>query len=121
MNHLILKKRQMRQTSFERENGFIKSVLGMDLWFLICYSPFSIFELTIYMNEINYDSDVLKLVYHSTVLLTFIEMTCNVFVYYFCNSLFKEYFHSMISSCFKKRVGKNNNLVNVKKIIQKPL
>jgi hypothetical protein len=78
------------------------------LWFVVCYSPFSIFEVTIFMNEI-----ITMIVHYKTsISFNFVAMTCNFFVYYFCNSLFREFLNSMNLSCCKKQVN-NNNQVNV--------
>ena len=97
---LITQRRRLQRnnTNYRREKDFAKSVLSMDLWFLICYTPYCIFcflRYTQVYNDVNND-DLWRLAFNSTAILAIVETSCNFFIYYFCNALFKEYFLSMI-------------------------
>jgi hypothetical protein len=102
---LVIKKKRICQkiTNYNREKNFVKSVLTMDLWFFICITPFTLitfFHYTdVYVNVNN--DDLWKLLFHICVILTSIESTCKFFVYYFCNSLFREYFLLLFRFCLR--------------------
>jgi hypothetical protein len=103
LNYLITQKIILEQNHFDfsREKNFIKSVLTMDLWFLICYTPFCVFCVLRYTHvyiETNND-ELWRLIFDLFALLALAGVSCNFFVYYFCNRLFREYFLSMIGRC----------------------
>ena len=105
LHYLITQRRRLQRnnTNYRREKDFAKSVLSMDLWFLICYTPYCIFcflRYTQVYNDVNND-DLWRLAFNSTAIFAIVETSCNFFIYYFCNALFKEYFLSMICCCRK--------------------
>ena len=103
LHYLITQKIMLEQNhlDFSREKNFIKSVLTMDLWFLICYTPYCVICLLRYTHVyIDTNNDELwTLIFDLFALLVVVETSCNFFVYYLCNTLFREYFLSMIGRC----------------------
>jgi hypothetical protein len=102
LHHLVSKKRILQSISNNnREKNFVKSVLSMDLWFFLCYTPHCIITFLhytdVYVNMNN--DDLWKLLFDICVILVCLETSFNFFVYYFCNTLFREYFLSMFGFC----------------------
>ena len=101
LHHLVTQKQRVHDNiiDYRREKDFIKSVLSMDLWFLICYSPICIISLSqyTYLFDIYNNADIWRFLFHLFVFLATIETSLNFFLYYFCNKIFKEYFLSMIT------------------------
>ena len=109
--YMITQKRRLKQNliNYRREKDFARSVLSMDLWFLLCYSPFSVLPLyqSFYNKPIHEES--LKIFVLITVVLMFSEMSFNFFVYLLCNKQFRNYFSSMIGFCRKNtRIRQTN-------------
>ena len=99
---MVTQKKKLNENAqnFEREKGFIKSVLTMDVWFLICYTPLSVMcflQFTLNINNIN--PNLWQLLYQISYVMCIIEATFNFFVYFFCNKLFRSYFLSMLACC----------------------
>jgi hypothetical protein len=83
--------------NYKREKDFIKSVLILDLWFLICYSPFCIMSFLANSLDFNYvDNDTWILAFDISVVLAMAETSCNFFIYLSSNKLFRDYFFSII-------------------------
>ena len=86
VHYLVTKKRRTNQTipNYNREIQFVKSVLTMDLWFFICYTPFCIITFLHYTRvyEIVNNEDLWKLLFDSCVILSSIETSFNFFIYY---------------------------------------
>jgi hypothetical protein len=103
--HLVIKKKRTcpKITNYNREKNFVKSVLTMDLWFFICVTPHTVITFLhytdVYVNMNN--DDLWKLLFDICVILTSIETSFKFFVYYFCNSQFREYFLSMFRFCLR--------------------
>ena len=103
-HHLMRQSQRVHENNvdYNREKDFIKSVLSMDLWFLICYSPICVVLLLQYTSLFNFSNrEVWKLIFDVFAFLSVAEISFNFFLYYFCNRVFKKYFHSMFSYCRK--------------------
>ena len=100
IHHLITQKKILyhhKIIDYKREKNFIKSILIMDLWLLTSYFPLRLLVLLRHTSLLNHISeDVYRLLFHIFGLMVIIEASCNFFVYYFSNKLFKNYFHSII-------------------------
>ena len=100
--HLISQKLRLQQNNndFKREKVFIRNVLIMDLWFLICYTPFCVTTFLQYtLDFTNIDENVWKIILDSTIIISFFEISCNFFIHFTCNKLFRNYFLSMFGCC----------------------
>ena len=97
-NILVRKRRLMGfRIELKKEIQFVKTVFAMDLWFLICYLPFSLFDLieSIFSLE---NETYWKFVHYITVLLILIQISCNIFVYLLFNKLFRKRFISIFKN-----------------------
>ena len=104
IHYFITQKRRLQQNrvSYRREISFMKSVLTMDGWFIICYTPACITQfLQFTLDFTNIDQNLYKLIYDICGILIFLETSCNFFVYLCCNKLFRDYFFSMLRCCRK--------------------
>jgi hypothetical protein len=96
---LVIKKKRLNQsiTNYNREKNFVKSVLTIDLWFFILVTPHTLITLLhytgVYVNTNN--DDLWELLFDICGILTSIASSFKFFVYYFWNSLFREYFLSI--------------------------
>ena len=100
LHFMVSHKKRLQQNieiNFNREKDFVKGVLTMDLWFLVLYTPLCLMKLSIYSLDFNsVNLEIWKLCYDTALLLTIIEASCNIFLYYFCNILFRDYLHSIV-------------------------
>ncbi len=104
VHYFITQKRRLEQNriNYKREKGFMKSVLTMDVWFILCYTPSCVTQfLQFTLDFTNIDENIWKLIYDVSGILIFLETSCNIFVYLCCNKLFRNYFYSMFSCCRK--------------------
>ena len=87
---------QISQKKFDKNKHLIRMLIGMDLFFLVCNLPPAIVSCTSdLLPAVHFSSLTLNLVNH----LTYVFHSCNFFVYFFCNNLFRKYFYSI----FKKK------------------
>ena len=100
LHHLVTKKRRMQfdNINFNREKDFVKSVLTMDLWFIVCLVPICIMDLLKYIVS----EDVLNSYYWNTfheisALLCVMDASLNFFVLLVCNKNFRKEFKSIVS------------------------
>jgi hypothetical protein len=110
--HLISQKLKLQQNAqnYSREKIFIRSTLVMNFWFLICYSPFCITLFLQYVLDFNnIDPNVWKLILDSTIILSFCETSCNFFIHFSCNKLFRNYFLSMFRCCRRRNSNSENS------------
>ena len=97
--HFVNKKMRMRRDNidFNREKEFVKSVLTMDLWFIVCYAPLCIMDLLQYIvNEDVLKNDYWNIFHDISVLLGVIDTSLNVFVLILCNTNFRNEFKSIV-------------------------
>jgi hypothetical protein len=99
LHHLVTKKMRMRQDriNYNREREFVKSVLTMDLWFIVCYSPLCIMDLLQYIvsKDVMFN-DYWNIFHDISVLLAMINTSLNFFVLLACNKLFKNEFNTIV-------------------------
>ena len=109
-HYLITQKKKLQENvaNFRREKQFIQSVLAMDLWFLICYSPFCFLQLYRFSVQFDDSASLNQLLNDITIVLATIEVSCNFFVYFLCNKLFRSYFLSMIG-CSRNTKSKDSS------------
>ena len=110
IHYMITQKRRLQQNliNYKREKDFVRSVLTMDLWFLLCYSPFSFSELyQIYYGSNNNVN--LKIFVSVAQFLLMFEMSFNFLIYLVCNKQFRKYFLS-ITCCFRKNSRRPTNV-----------
>ena len=92
----ILAKRKYR-----REKWFLKSVLSMDVWFLLGYLPYSLLTFLTYANVFDEENQFWPFSHDLSILIVILETSCNFFVLLICNRLFRIYFKNMIIGCWK--------------------
>jgi hypothetical protein len=99
LHHFVTKKMRMRQDriNYNREREFVKSVLTMDLWFIVCYSPLCIMDLLQYIvsKDVMFN-DYWNIFHDISVLLAMINTSLNFFVLLACNKLFKNEFSTIV-------------------------
>ena len=99
IHDFVIKKMRMRQNNinFNREKEFVKSVLSMDLWFIVCYAPLCIMDLLQYIvNEDVLKNDYWNIFHDMSLLLTLIDTSLNFYILLLFNKLFKKEFTSMV-------------------------
>jgi hypothetical protein len=97
---LINLKRQNKQKDFTR------SVLGMYVWFFICYTPYSIINLLYYFFDFKlFDENVWRIFSNIAIFFVCVRTCCNFFAYLCFNRIFRYYFLSIFKTCKKNRVG----------------
>ena len=114
---LIRSKRKVYRLkpSYKRETTLLKSVLTMDIWFLICYTPVIVIDLIQHKYSIRSATEPFWLLLHDTLaMLPMVQASCNFFIFLLCNKLFKKQFYSLMKCC-KKPVASNNYVANYKK------
>ena len=80
-NKIKLQHKIRDENFFIREKRFAKSVLTMDLWHFICYSPYCLFCFLRYALDKNIvKSFEWKLSYDSTIVLALADVCCNFFI-----------------------------------------
>ncbi len=94
---LIANKVRLQQKKFQREVQLVKSMLSINVIFLICYSPFSFFIIT---SDVLLLNDLLP--YYMLIIsdlinfLVFFYSSCGLFIYLLFNRQVRNYFFSMI-------------------------
>ena len=101
-HHLITKKLKLQQNrkNFEKELQFVKIIGAMDLFYLACTIPFCVLTVTYDALGINYFG---RLEFNIVNFLTYVYSSCEFFIYFSCNKLFRTYFLSMIGCCRKSK------------------
>ena len=109
-HYMITQKRKLQKNmvNFQREKNFIKNVLIMNLWFLCCYSPFCIVQFLRFSIDFP-RNDSTSFLINLTIILSFVDITCNFFVYLCCNKLFRSYFFLIIGCRNVFQKSKNTN------------
>jgi hypothetical protein len=97
---LKVNKRKINQNISDRDKKFVKNLLGLNLFYFICYTPSVIYNILnflytpSYMNASEY---IFIFVYYNLIsCLIYIYMLCNFFVFFLSNKLFKKRFLLMI-------------------------
>jgi hypothetical protein len=109
LHYLVTQKSKLRQNivNYKREKEFVKNVLVMDVWFIVLYSPYCIMGFLLFTLDFSkIDSEMWQTGFTIAILLGYFETTCNFFVYFFCNKLFRNYFLSILK---KNQVVPINN------------
>jgi hypothetical protein len=107
--YLFTQKFKLHQliVNYKREKEFVKNVFAMDIWFIIFFSPYCIMGFLLFtLNSSIIQSKLWETAFNCGIFLSYLEATCNFFVYFCCNNLFRSYFLSM----FKK--NRVSNLTN---------
>ena len=95
-HQIIVKKRRLMGNTrkLKKETQFVKTVFSMDMWFLICYLPFTLLDLI--QSVLSLHSEAYwVMVHYATILLIVIQISFNIFVYLFFNKLFRKRFFSI--------------------------
>ena len=112
LHFMITQKRRLQHNliNYKREKDLAKSVLTIDLWFLLCYSPFifSVLYRYFYKNPSDYENLRIWLILCQTLVV--VEICFNFFVYLICNKQFRNYFLSMIGCCRNNSRLRQNNV-----------
>ena len=106
INYLIQQKKKTHQTkiNYKREVSFLKSVLTMDVWIFACYTPVHTFNIFQHAYSINiYNNSLWNLVHTICLVLPSIQASLNIFVFLFCNKLFRKEFQLIMPCCFRKQ------------------
>jgi hypothetical protein len=89
-----------------KQKDLTRSVLGMYLWFFICYTPFSIINLLYFIFDFKLiEYNVWRIFAHISIFLVCVRTCCNFFAYLRFNRIFRDYFLSILKTCKKNRVG----------------
>ena len=96
---IILKKRTMNKKDFVKEKRMLKTLLSMNLFFFVTYSPYSFMLLAYSVLNKNYFG---TLAYYIVRVLYRVYSASTIFVFLASNILFRQNFISMIN-CFKKK------------------
>ena len=103
VRHLMAQRRKFfnrkNRRKYRRERNFLKNILFMEVWFLICYSPICIGSFLQYTLDFNYINKSFWMLLMSLFnILSLVQSTCNFFVFLMSNKVFRKYFLSIISS-----------------------
>ena len=104
VHHLIVKKRKLytnhnNHINYKRERNFLKSVLTMEIWFIVCYSPICVMTFLQYSTDLRIiNLNLWLLLMNVCNILAIMQSCCSFFVLLYCNKQFRKYFHSMITS-----------------------
>ena len=112
IHHMIRKKERLNQTqmNFGREKQYFKNVFIIDFWFLMCYLPMNIINIIKQKLAVeNVTDDWIQVIYNAFAFLALVKASSNIFIFLYCNSLFREYFISIFNCC-KKHVIRSNNV-----------
>jgi hypothetical protein len=113
VHHMIKNKQRLNETqrNFKREKQYFKNVFIMDFWFFVCYLPMNTLQIIIKKLAIdNVTYGWMQDVYNLFAFLALIKASSNVFIFLFCNSLFRQYFISIFNCCKKKLVVISNEI-----------
>jgi hypothetical protein len=107
---LLKAKRQVLSNNFRREIQFLKNVIIMDVWFLICYMPIFVVNLLRYKYSINY-YEYWNMLHSGLGMLPMLQSSCNIFVFLFCNKRFRDEFVKLCKNygCYFK-ISRSNQI-----------
>ncbi len=86
---------------YSREKGFLKSVLSMDVWLFMCYTPYSLLNFSKYADIFNEKHELWPFFHNLSIIIVISETSCNFFVLLICNTLFRRYYKTRIIRCGK--------------------
>jgi hypothetical protein len=86
---------------YSREKGFLKSVLSMDVWLFMCYTPYSLLNFLKYADIFNEKHELWPFFHNLSIIIVISETSCNFFVLLICNTLFRRYYKTRIIRCGK--------------------
>jgi len=96
--------------NYNREVQFIKSVLIMDAWYVVCYVPLYFLFFFEHKNAIDgIKYDYWTLLSNFISVLTRVQSGCNIFVFLVSNKLFREQLFSVRLFCNKTVVEATQN------------
>ena len=89
--NLIRRKIKLNKKKLKRELKFFRVIISMDIYFLVCYFPWSAYVIT---NDVLtlYGSvpDFFNIVFEATNFLIFLYCSCSFFVHFSCNRQFRK-------------------------------
>jgi hypothetical protein len=100
---LIINKKKFNKREFRNEMKFVKIMLAMNFFFLATNLPYSIVNVVYYTIGISDFTDYFS--YDISLFLNNIYYSCDFFVFFLSNRLFRQCFFKLIHSC------KRNNRV----------
>jgi hypothetical protein len=101
-HHLIKNKIKLQKNrkNFDKEKQLVKTLCGINIFYLACTLPFCILTVTYDALGINYFG---TLEFSIVNFLTYVYSSCDFFIYLSCNKLFRQYFFYIIS-CGRKPI-----------------
>ena len=89
--HMIKQKKRVNQNkiNFSKEHMLVKTLIAIDSFFLICYLPYSIYDIIYYISPFELINNYF---YYVSDVLTYIYSSCNLFVLLASNHKFRNYF-----------------------------
>ena len=107
IHYLIDQKKKLSlpsdQKKYKREKEFLKNVLVMDIWFIICYLPYSLLTFLTYADIFDERNILWDFIHDLSIILMIVETASNFFLLLIFNKLFRGYLKSMIATCLNKR------------------
>ena len=100
---LFISRKKFNKQKFRNEIKFIKVLLAMNFFFLVTNLPYSI--LNVYYYTIGISNFIDTFLYDAFLFLNNIYYSCDFFVFFMSNRLFREYFFKLIRS------RKRNNII----------
>ena len=111
LRHMIITKNRILPNqavydNYNREIQIIKSVLAMDIWYVVCYVPLYFLYFFEHRNAIvGVTYGYWTLLSNFIAILTRIQTGCNIFVFIGCSKQFREKLLSIRVSCYKKETS----------------
>jgi hypothetical protein len=96
--YLINNKRKLNVKKFKKEKRLFKILISMNIFFFLCYFPWSAYVITndVYILN-NISADYMSIVSNITNFFIFLYCSCSFFVHLICNKKFRSY----TLACFK--------------------
>ena len=96
---LIHNKIRFNIRKHKKEKRLLKILISMDVFFFLCYFPWSAYVITndVFMSQ-NISLDYMSIVYNITNFLIFFYCSCSFFIHFICNKKFRLY----LLTCLKK-------------------
>jgi ABC-type transport system involved in cytochrome c biogenesis permease subunit len=90
--YLINNKTKLNLKKFKKEKRLYKILISMNIFFFLCYFPWSAYVITndVYILN-NISADYMSIVYNITNFIIFLYCSCSFFVHLICNRKFRSY------------------------------
>ena len=110
LKKLLASKKNLRKKGFEKEKNLIKTLIAMYSLFFICNLPYLVFIVI---------GDALKsnvfdsFIYNLTNVLTFVYFSCDFFLYFIFNKMFRKYCFSLLGFIRRQQDMNSTNRIDM--------